>query len=82
MMNGQAKVFNFQKFLIKSLQTTAPGFFHPCPYMGKHSIFNASASKDVMEIFPLGTFKLTFKAFDKVEKNILTISAYANVFKS
>ena len=81
MMEGQTKVFNFQKLIIKTLQKSAPGFFHQCPYEGKQSILNVSSPKDVVEILPVGTFKVIFKAFDIDDKNIFTISVYSNVFK-
>ena len=72
---------NFQKFIMKSLQASVPHFFQKCPFQGKYSLFNITSSKDVVEIFPLGAFKLTLRVSDLTEKNILTVTFHTDVFK-
>ena len=80
MMNNQTKIVSFQKLFIKTLKTSTTNFFHSCPYVGNHSILNASSPMDVVQIVPVGIFRVTFKAFDKVDRKILFISLHANVF--
>ncbi|KAL7049633.1 hypothetical protein ACKWTF_003801 [Chironomus riparius] len=81
MVDGKSQATSFQKLLIKSIQISSPKFIHPCPYEGRHSILNATAPKDVVEIVPTGLFEVRLRFFDKVENNILSINVSADVFK-
>ncbi|KAL7049631.1 hypothetical protein ACKWTF_003799 [Chironomus riparius] len=81
MMDGRYQAANFQKFVVKSLQASAPNFYQKCPYQGKYTLFNVTSSKDVVEIFPIGSFKLSIRISDIKEKNIVTFSFYSDVFK-
>lgn len=72
---------SFQKLLIKSLQTASPYLIHPCPYVGLQIISNASAPKDVIEIVPIGIYKVILKMFDKVEKSLFKIVVNVDVKK-
>ena len=81
MATGKSQAMSFQKLLIKTIQTAAPKFVHPCPYEGRHSVLNASAPKDVVEIVPTGIFEVRLRFFDRIENNILAFNVSANVFK-
>ena len=81
MVTNKSRAMNFQKVLIKSLQTSAPSLIHPCPYAGKYSALNISAPKDIVEFFPIGTFRLNLKIYDSVDNNIVTFNLNFEVFK-
>lgn len=81
MIDGRYQAANFQKFVMKSLQASVPHFFQKCPYQGQYSLFNITSPKDVVEIFPLGSFRLSLRVSDLTEKNIATFSFLTDVFK-
>lgn len=80
-VEGKSRAMNFQKLLLKSIQTSAPALIHPCPYEGKYSVLNISSPKDVVEIIPVGSFKLHIRVSDKIDKNFANFNLSFEVFK-
>lgn len=79
---NRTNLFNFQKLIIKTLRKSAQQFFHPCPFYGWHRQMNFSPTRDVLEFFPLGTFKFDMLAFDKIDSKMFQIVAEFKVFES
>ncbi|KAL7049629.1 hypothetical protein ACKWTF_003797 [Chironomus riparius] len=79
-VGGKSRALSFQKILLKSLQSSAAKFIHPCPYQGKYTAFNITAPKDVIEIFPTGSFKLNLKIYDTIDSDIANFNLRYDIF--
>ena len=73
--SGKFALISFQKAIIKAARSTVPELFHPCPYEGKHTLFNISPKHDVIEMFPPGDFKVYAMIIDKSKNKVLSITA-------
>lgn len=72
--DNKAKLFGFQKLFVKAFKYKAGGFFHTCPFEGKHSLLNLTASRDVIDILPLGKMRLIATLFNDQDSKIAIIN--------
>ena len=70
----------FQKLFINAFRKTAPRLFHPCPFEGSHRFNNVTAYKAVVDMIPLGSYKLIVKLTDKDNITAMTISSAYKIF--
>lgn len=81
MVDSKWRIVNFQKFLIETLRLSAPQFFHGCPYFGVHDMPNIKPTKQFIEIFPVGIFRLIVRFYDKSDASIVTFNLTFEILK-
>lgn len=56
-------------------ESVPKGFFHPCPYQGLVKALNVSlAEAGVTKQFLKGRYKITARAFDAIDSEIITFN--------
>jgi hypothetical protein len=80
-VGGKSRALSFQKMLLKTLQSSAAKFIHACPYQGVYTAYNISPSKDIIEIYPPGYFKMNALVYDSIDSKIAYFNASFEVTK-
>lgn len=73
---GKSKINFLAKILFEAVKKAAPTIFHPCPYQGLVLGTNISFSRQLLALYPLGTFKLKLSLFGRSEKYFDIVSEY------
>lgn len=79
--NGKFRLVNFQKLFINAIRSTAPALFHPCPFKGIHTLFNASAGKEHIEILPSGKFMMNLRAYEHDIQESFVVNATFKILR-
>ena len=79
--NQKKNLKSYEKVLMKSVRKTASALFHPCPFEGRHTIFNATCEKDILENFPIGNYKLFVTFSNQKDGQLLFLNLSVNIFK-
>lgn len=77
---GDIQLVSFQKVFINAFRKTAPMLFHQCPFEGRHVFKNVTANKSVVNMIPLGSYKIVINGIDKDNCSIMTVSSTYKIF--
>lgn len=57
-MDQEKQGSGMMKVVIDAIRDALPEMVHPCPYFGRHQMFNAKVDRKVLSIFPAAKFRL------------------------